>query len=220
MCAVRRRRSRDERWPLPLAADSVDKLTVYQDVNRGVSSMSGGDAGEDPEVAAMSTLLAVLGPLDAAAQARVLGWIAGRLDVKMSHAARPHAGKPPPPDGSTPDTGDAEGDTGAGKTKAFGSLADLYDAAGPKTDSEKALVGAYWEQVCGGKDHFEGGPVNSGLKHLGHGLKNVTQALNGLKNQKPALVMQTLKAGKAKQARKKYKLTDAGIKAAEAMIGG
>jgi hypothetical protein len=40
-----------------------------------------------------------------------------------------------------------------------------------------------------------------------------------LKSQKPALVVQLKKSGSTKQARKKYKLTTAGKKAVEQLIG-
>jgi hypothetical protein len=59
-----------------------------------------------------------------------------------------------------------------------------------------------------------------GLKNLGQGLANITNAIDGLRNQKPALVLQLKKSGKSQQARKTYKLTVAGIKAVEVMIDG
>jgi hypothetical protein len=55
---------------------------------------------------------------------------------------------------------------------------------------------------------------------LGHGLINITAALDDLREAKPALVLQVGKSGKSRQARKTYKLTIAGIKSVEEMIGG
>ena len=55
------------------------------------------------------------------------------------------------------------------------------------------------------------------LKNLGHGIPNVTKALDSLKGQSPALALQLKKAGTSQQARKTYKITVAGIKQIEAM---
>jgi hypothetical protein len=82
------------------------------------------------------------------------------------------------------------------------------------------LVAGYWVQVCGGADSFDGFSVNRELKNLGHGLINVTVAIEGLRKQQPARALQLAKAGKSQQARKTYKLTVVGIKAVEEMISG
>jgi hypothetical protein len=90
----------------------------------------------------------------------------------------------------------------------------------PKTEAERALAGAYWFQVIQGQADFQGQQVNNELKNVGHGVSNITVALGKLQNQKPALVRQVAKSGRSRQARKKYKLTTAGISAAKAMISG
>ncbi len=60
--------------------------------------------------------------------------------------------------------------------------------------------------------------VNAELKNVGDALSNVTVAFETLKSLKPALVMQMAKSGKSQQARKTYKLTVVGIRAAEEML--
>jgi len=59
---------------------------------------------------------------------------------------------------------------------------------------------------------------NASLKDLGHGLSNVTVALDGLKDEKPALILQLKKSGTSKQARKTYKLTVEGAKRVRQML--
>ncbi len=103
----------------------------------------------------------------------------------------------------------------------FGEINDLpslFSAASPKVEAEKVLVAAYWFQVHEEYDELESQMLNTELKQLGHGIKNVTRALGNLLKQKPQLVLQTKKSGKAKQARKKYRLTQAGINAVQRMI--
>jgi len=51
-------------------------------------------------------------------------------------------------------------------------------------------------------------------------VENITVALGALVDDTPRLVIQTHKAGKTKQARKKYKLTAEGIKRIKQMLTG
>lgn len=99
-------------------------------------------------------------------------------------------------------------------------MAELDDAAAPKSNADTALIAGYWLQVCQGAETFDGFSANRELKHLGKGIANITHALESLKNQKPSLALQLRKSGKSQQARKTFKLTVAGIKAVEAMING
>jgi len=109
--------------------------------------------------------------------------------------------------------------TSAG-VRSFSSFAELYDAAQPKSQSDKALVAGYWLQQSLGGDNFDSFSINKELKNLGEGVPNITSALDTLKGQKPALVLQLKKSGKSRQARKTYKVTVAGLKNVENMLGG
>jgi hypothetical protein len=91
------------------------------------------------------------------------------------------------------------------------SVADLFAAANPTTEADKALVVASWLQTQNEED-WTGFMVHSQLKHLGHGVSNITVAIETLISQKPQLAMQTRKSGKSKQARKLYRLTTEGLK--------
>ena len=99
----------------------------------------------------------------------------------------------------------------------YGAFVDLFDAATPKTDPERALIGAYWFQVVGGASDFQSQQVNEALKDVGHGVGNITDALSKLQRRKPALVRQVAKSGRTRQARKRYKITSAGIGAVHGM---
>ncbi len=54
---------------------------------------------------------------------------------------------------------------------------------------------------------------------MGHGVGNITTALTNAQKHKPALVRQTSKSGKSRQARKTYKLTTAGVKYVREKVG-
>jgi hypothetical protein len=167
----------------------------------------------DQEFAAMEAIYKALEPLSDEARTRVVAYISARLEV---------APAVPRPQGLAGPTQEQEAQLAQEQAKApkYNSFAELFDAAAPNSNSERALVAGYWVQVCGGADNFDGFSANRELKNLGHGLANVTVAVEALRNQQPALALQLTKAGKTQQARKTYKLTLAGIKAVEGMIGG
>jgi hypothetical protein len=98
------------------------------------------------------------------------------------------------------------------------SLAEFYDLASPSTDAEKVLVVGYWFQFREGAQELEALKINNQLKHLGHGVGNVSRALELHKTQRPALMIQKRKEGATKQARKKFAVTNEGKKYVEKMF--
>ncbi|WP_167648314.1 hypothetical protein [Mameliella alba] len=100
----------------------------------------------------------------------------------------------------------------------FTEFAELYSAADPASQSDKALVAGYWLQSCQGAENFTGQSVNNELNHLGQKVANITNAMTSLNETKPQLVLQLRKSGKSQQARKTYKLSAAGINRVKEMI--
>ena len=118
------------------------------------------------ELEAMNKIVRLLEPLDVAARARVLAWVVGVLDVQVSLRS----------------TALALPDQGALKTSAdghltFATFAELFHAAEPRMEKEKALLAAYWIQKSSGVDQFASQQVNTELKHIGYGVTNITDAL-------------------------------------------
>jgi hypothetical protein len=97
-------------------------------------------------------------------------------------------------------------------------FATLFADASPTTDRDRALVAGYWFQVIRGEADLDGQTLNRELKNLGHGVGNITKAMTNLMNQDPQLVIQTRKSGGSAQARKKYRLTRAGITQVEGIL--
>jgi hypothetical protein len=163
------------------------------------------------EVRAMGAVADALKGLDRDAVARVLQWAAGSFGatVAVGKQGTVLSG------GAKQDPQNASSESVAA---AFESLADLYAATQPKVDSDRALVAGYWFQFKEGQEDFASQTLNTALKNLGHGVSNITSALEALKGQSPALVMQIRKSGTSKQARKKYKLTAAGKRAIERLL--
>lgn len=176
--------------------------------------MSEGEGRVDEEFAAIQTVFKALEPLDATSRQRVFEYIAARLAIATGGvaASRPLSSDEGGENRSEVVTAAAEG--------KFATLAELFDAADPKTNMDRVLVAAYWVQVCEGTESFSSYSVNHALKNLGHGVSNVTTAFDALKGQKPALVLQLRKAGTSRQARKTYKVTNAGVEAVKGMLHG
>lgn len=169
--------------------------------------MSAGNT--DLEITAMGAISTALSPLEADQQARVLRWAVDRFAVRCIKTDV----------ASTPlfeDTADPSTTEAAGRT--YGSIDELFESGVAKTNTQKALLAAYWFQVVQGGGTFQSFTLNAALKDMGQGIPNITDALGSAEVRKPALVMQTGKTGKSRQARKTYKLTTAGIKSVEAML--
>lgn len=171
----------------------------------------------DQEIGALSAVADALGNLDQDARTRVIEWTVRRFDLTLGSGPSGGGEKRLDGGGGSPATGgavDSEGLNVAG----YDSLAELFDAAQPKTEADRALVGAYWITSSSGQQDFQAQPLNTQLKDLGYALGNVTDALSTLKDRKPALVLQMKKDGTSRQARKTYRLTMAGKKQVRTML--
>ena len=171
--------------------------------------MSATDQAGD-EFSAIKNIHAELHPLSPDARARVVKYLVDLFEVEISggvsgksNPEKPIAAK------EAPDAADQAG---------FDTFAELFDAADPQTNSDKALVAGYWLQKFEKVEGFDSQSANKLLKNLGHGLANITSALTALKDQKPTLALQLKKSGSSQQARKLYKVTVAGFKAIEDMM--
>ena len=157
----------------------------------------------DPELNVLSTISSLLVDLPEESQTRIVTWITSRFGAPGALTMLPRRG---------------EGADPADQGREFSDVATLFVAANPSTGSEKALTVGFWLQECLHHEEWEGFAINSELKHLGHGLKNVTDALNALIDHRPQLVVQLRKSGKTKQARKRYKLTGEGVRKVRQMV--
>ncbi len=162
------------------------------------------------EIKAMGAVAAALELLDDEGRARVLHWAASHYGLTgLAHGPIFRGGKSWTSSNASPQV-----------SGAYETFAELFNAAGPKTEKDKSLVAAYWVQICEGVESFQSQALNDSLKDLGHGIGNITEALSQLKNDRPALLLQLKKSGNSRQARKTYKLTQEGIKRVDMMTQG
>lgn len=165
------------------------------------------------EMDVIAGMLELMGTIPLDAQQRAHSYVGNVLGLTVRGAVAPPAAE----------IGNGSDDMArpvmrAGNGISYPSLAELYNAADPKTGWEKVLVGGYWFQICEGHEQFGAQAVNDGLKEIGAKVANVTVAFNRLQQANPRLVLQVKKSGKGAQARKLYRLTTAGIAAVETML--
>ncbi|MFF7410942.1 hypothetical protein [Streptomyces lydicus] len=170
----------------------------------------------DPEIQAMTALASALQNLEEDAQGRVLRWAAERFGVTLGVRV-PKGGISGSHEIVAPLDAVSDEEISAESPK-FEHFAELFHAANPKTDVDRALVAGYWFQAVLENPSFQAAQLNQELRHLGHALKNVTDSLDSNQSKKPARVIQLRKSGSARQARKTYKLTHEGLVYVQGMI--
>ena len=169
------------------------------------------------EFEVLQTVRDALAPLDKEARARIVTYIVSLFGIDGQAEADP--------------TGSARTDVGAeaeqenaeeatSQVPTFPTFAELYAAANPSSNGEKALVAGYWLQECQQAENFTGAAANRELTDLGRKVSNITTAINSMKSQSPMLILQLKKSGSSRQARKVYKVSYEGIKRIKEMIGG
>lgn len=162
------------------------------------------------EIEALKTIAEALSPLDEGGRSRVLKWAFDRFlgiretNFNVEKEAEPGKDRSPAENAS------------AAKQSAYGSIAEFYATVSPDTDADRVLCVSYWFQVICGENDVDAQRINKELKHLGHGISNVTMAFSSLISRKPQLVIQTKKSGNSQQARKRYLVTAEGKKVIEA----
>jgi hypothetical protein len=165
---------------------------------------------KDPEVEAMGKVAGALDAVDPEVAGRVIRWAAERYEVTVA-LAKGKKQQEQLGDDSNDETPDE-----------FGELSDLFSAAAPSNDEDRALVVGYWLQELQEEKlpNFGSQPVNTELKNLGHGVENITRVFDNLIATTPQQVIQTKKSGTSRQGRKSYKLTRVGINRVKALIAG
>jgi hypothetical protein len=167
--------------------------------------------GPEVELQAMGILAGALKELSPASRLRVLRWALDLYGRGSAGADRASAD-------SSAGAADALTNAAGRKIGDFSELGEMYAAAAPTTDAEKALVIATWMQLRDQCPDVDTQAVNTKLKHLGYPIGNITRAFDSLRDARPSLVMQMKKMGTSQQARKKFRVTLEGQKEVDRML--
>lgn len=170
--------------------------------------------GGDPEIDAMSAVASALADLEDEQRARVLRWAGERYGVGLgSGRTRVASGGVPEADGEG-----VSDEEIADEAPVYEHFAELFAAAQPKTNDDKALVAAYWVQVIKGNTQWPSRLLNVELKNLGHPIPNITDAMTSNMRKKPQRIIQLRKSGSSRQATKTYKVTHEGLVYVQGML--
>jgi len=179
------------------------------------------DAVDDlAELDAMTAVVRALSPLPEDVRTRILRWAAEKYAVTIPKSANVSARA----DAIVSDESDLVADAEAAEEEIaetepdFVDFGDLFAAADPRTNEDKGLVAAYWRQVHENEEKWQAAALQKDLRNLGHAIPNITDALTSNMRKRPQRIIQVQKAGSAKQARKTYKVTRAGLMHVKAML--
>ncbi len=164
------------------------------------------------ETAAIGVVTEALACLRQPARRRVIDYVTSLFDLSpppkdtmpgLRAAATP---APEPADVVTP------------SESAFADCSQLFDAAQPSANEDKALVAAYWLQVHGEKGEFASRDITRVLTQLGENFTHMSRVLERLRSKKPATIRQVRATGKGKGFRRTYAITEAGKKVVQQMV--
>lgn len=162
---------------------------------------------EDEFKAMASVASAIDGLGDVAARRRVMAWAADRYGITLEGA----------PGRRTAGDRAAVGAAGLDQPHEYADFAEMYHAAGPRTDRQRLLVAGYWLQVRQNEQNLHADNVNEILTPLGQRIDRVRDVLPGLLAGRPALMIRAGK-GKGVRGRVLFRLTTAGIGAVDAAL--
>ncbi|KPK23931.1 MAG: hypothetical protein AMK69_17015 [Nitrospira bacterium SG8_3] len=148
----------------------------------------------------MITVYEALKDLDDEAKGRVIEWVSGKLELVYAKRFRPES-----------DMGPQGMEYEEKGLLDFASVAEAFAVANPKNTAEKALVVAAYLQASKGGVDVSGREINKELTQIGHGVRNITRAVEPLIKKKPQFLIQTRKEGLTRQAQKKYRVTNEGF---------
>jgi hypothetical protein len=175
----------------------------------------------DPELQAMGLVFESLRNLDSDQQRRVLRWVTDRLESPeptgtVASTATPIVEGPPQmtvekveTKSMTPDKKDIS---------HYDTVLELFaDATAKKSTSKVLLMAAYLQERHSFKE-ITSYEINFRLKRIGHKVTNISSLINSLLNRRPHLVIQVGADTHKKQARRKFRVTDDGLKEARSFL--
>ena len=155
----------------------------------------------------MSAVAGALEPLDDQdAVRRVLTWASQHFFGSATGATAEDMGLETPPPEAT-----------SAAAHGHETLAEFFNAASPATLEDKVLIAAYWAQEVEKREPLFARHLNNLLNDLGEKIDRITDVFDALKERKPAPVVRLRKSGESRQARKSYKMTEAGTRAVKEM---
>jgi hypothetical protein len=189
----------------------------------------------DPEISAMNETLDALKTLNNGQRKRVIDWITARYRLNEVSTFQT------PEEESQTEAAEIEQPVekvvkrrrgrkpGAKKERAasidktditnYETVLDLFSEANVKKVSSKILLMSAYLQEKLKFTEISSFDINSRLKRIKHGVSNISTAINGLMKKQPQLLVEVEKPGEeGKSSRKKFRVTEAGLKLANTFL--
>lgn len=199
----------------------------------------------DPEINALSNVYDALKALDNDQIKRIIAWVSGKLDLdKYPDLKTGQTGvdlSPPPapieavepaaepvkkrrgrkPGQVRPMVEETQPQPVASGIKGFmkyDSLKEIFNASTTKRTGAKMLLAAAYLQEKENLKELSSYDISSRLKKIGEAVKHPSAVINSLISKKPPLLLQTGKHGTSEKSRRKFRVTEEGLKTAKKYI--
>jgi hypothetical protein len=180
--------------------------------------------GHDPEIVAMNKVLDSLQNLDNGSRKRVIHWLIDRF--RLAGGKTPHQLTPPAKVNKKTETksivkqklGKPAQSLKRKEIKHYDTVLDLFSESKVKKSISKILLMAAYLQE---RHHFKEittYDINFRLKRIRHEVTNISSIINGILKKKPQLLAEIKKEGQGKHARRKFRVTDEGLKVAKSYL--
>lgn len=174
------------------------------------------------ELEVMNELVTVFDGLDKGELRRIIAWLEDYFDVYEEECICADA---PESDENIAETAEglpydeADNEDHLGSSSEPQDFEDLYNRVSPKTAIQKIVTAAYWLETHDEKDSWKSFEANKLLKSLGIKVSSVSGTL-ALESKKDIPFVELLaKSGDSMQARKTFRLSDAGVTFVEGRMG-
>lgn len=178
--------------------------------------------GHDPEIVAMNKVFNVFRNLDNGKKKRIIHWLIERFGL---------TGDKPPRELTQPLEKQTEAKPmvkekpeKAAKPlekrgiKQYDTVLDLFSEARIKKSTGKILLMAAYLQERHDFKEITTYDINFRLKRIKHGVTNISSLINGILKRKPLLMDEIKKEGQTKHARRKFRVTEEGLKVAKSYL--
>ena len=182
----------------------------------------------DPELDAMSQVFESLKDLDKKGIKRIIHWVKDRFCLTGVRPADELTIQPVQGETVVIRTGTrtepmvktVEKTTGKKDLIHYDTVLDLFSESNVKKVTAKILLMAAYLQERNNFKEISSYDINFRLKRIGHGVPNISSLINGILRKKPPLLVQLDSESTSKQSRRKFTVSEEGLKLARSYIKG
>ncbi len=182
---------------------------------------------QDLEINAMSQVFQAFKDLDNGQRKRIVDWVTARFglteadkfmpptNVQMVKVAAPQPEETPKP---APAAAKPAPPAGPKEIEDYHMVVDLFADANAKKVMDKIILMAAFVQERLNIKEFTSYELNTRLKRINHVISNITSSINGILDKKPSLMKVVFRSGETQKGRRRFSLTEEGLKYATNLL--